>query len=396
MGTTEQLYQNCLMNNYGLPPLTLVRGQGSRVWDDAGRAYLDFCTGIAVNALGHAHPHWVERVREQAGKLVHVSNLYRNEPQAQLAEKLLQYAGKGKLLFCNSGAEANEGLIKLARLHGKRMAGEEGKRYKVIVAEDAFHGRTFGGMAATPQEKIQGGFRPMLDGFAVARLNDIESFRAAVDDQTAAIFIETVQGEGGIHIANTTFLQELRALCDDKGLLLILDEVQCGIGRSGTFFAFEKAGIQPDAIGMAKGLGGGFPIGAIWTAQAHSDLFTPGSHGTTFGGNPLACTAALAVLEVIEQENLLEKVRAQSTTFMAELKKLPGDYPERVKAVRGLGYMIGIALNEDSKAFSAKLRENGLLAPPAGGNVVRLLPPLNASPEELEEALQLLRQTLET
>lgn len=393
---TEQQYQDFLMHNYGLPPVTLVRGEGSRVWDDDGRSYLDFCTGIAVNALGHCHPDWVERVREQAGQLVHCSNLYRCETQGELAQKLIARTGPGRLLFCNSGAEANEGLLKLARLHGRSLSGVEGQRYKVIVASNAFHGRTFGGMSATPQEKIQSGFHPMLDGFAVAEFNNTESFAAQVDDATSAILVETVQGEGGINVAEASFLRDLRELCDQHQLLLLIDEVQCGTGRSGTFFAYEQAGIRPDAIGMAKGLGGGFPIGAIWAGPACAELFQPGSHGTTFGGNPLACAAALAVLEVIERDGLLDRVREQAPAWHKQLAQLADEFPALVKGVRGLGYMTGVALHTDAKTFSGKLRDSGLLAPPASGNVVRLLPPLTATTDELTESVELFRQTLAT
>jgi acetylornithine aminotransferase/acetylornithine/N-succinyldiaminopimelate aminotransferase len=242
-------------------------------------------------------------MQDQLTQVVHVSNLFRTPNQGELARRLVQIAGPGRLFFCNSGAEANEGLLKLARLHGRKLSGGvEGKRYKVICAKNAFHGRTFGGMSATPQEKIQGGFRPLVPGFEFGELNNLESFRSLVDDQTAAIFVETVQGEGGVHPCTTEFLVGLRKLCDERGLLLMLDEVQCGIGRSGRFFAYQHHGIVPDAIGMAKGLGGGFPIGAIWIRECHAGLFTPGSHGTTFGGTPLGCAAALAVMEIIERE----------------------------------------------------------------------------------------------
>ncbi|MEY4797700.1 MAG: hypothetical protein RI978_1, partial [Verrucomicrobiota bacterium] len=313
---TAALYEQYLARNYGAPPVTLVRGEGSRVWDAAGKRYLDFATGIAVNALGHAHPVWVQRVSEQAAKLVHVSNLYRNEPQGRLAAALSHYCGPGRVIFCNSGAEANEGLLKLARLHGLRKSGTEGTCIGVVVAEKAFHGRTFGGMSATPQEKIQKGFRPLLSGFTAAPLNDLAAWDKAIDAQTtAAVLVESIQGEGGVFPATAEFLQGLRKLCTERNVLLLIDEIQCGIGRTGNFFAFERAGVKPDAIAMAKGLGGGFPIGAIWMAPPHDDLFQAGSHGTTFGGGALAATAGLAVLEVIESEKLLAKVTAQSPAW---------------------------------------------------------------------------------
>ncbi|MBL9206598.1 MAG: aminotransferase class III-fold pyridoxal phosphate-dependent enzyme, partial [Opitutaceae bacterium] len=294
-----------------------------------------------------------------------------------------------------SGAEANEGLLKLARLHGMRKAGgEEGKCYQVICARQAFHGRTFGGMSATPQEKIQKGFRPLTPGFRFGQLNDLGSFEALIDAETAAIFVETIQGEGGVNACTTEFLMGLRRLCDQHNLLLMLDEVQCGIGRTGSFFAFEQAGVRPDAIGMAKGLGGGFPIGAVWIGEKAADLFQPGSHGTTFGGTPLACAAALAVLDVLERERLMENVRINSVRWHADLKQLVADFPAKVLAVRGLGYMVGVQLAADPAPTVAALREAGLLAPPAGGNVIRLLPPLTATVAELNQSVEIFRSVL--
>jgi acetylornithine aminotransferase/acetylornithine/N-succinyldiaminopimelate aminotransferase len=304
-------------------------------------------------------------------------------------------AGPGRILFCNSGAEANEALLKLARLHGRKCAqGEEGKRYTVVDAKNAFHGRTFGGMAATPQEKIQGGFRPMLDGFRFGELNNIASFDALVDDSVAAVFVETIQGEGGVYQANPTFLKELRALCTERGVLLILDEVQCGIGRSGHFFAFQESGVKPDAIGMAKGLGGGFPIGAIWISEPYAELFQPGSHGTTFGGSPLASAAANAVLDVLETENLITAVAKNSITWHAELQALAKKYPQFIQTLRGAGYMVGLALTTEglNLKVAAAAREKQLLVVPAGNNVVRLLPALIAQPETLTESVRILDQ----
>jgi acetylornithine/N-succinyldiaminopimelate aminotransferase len=394
--TTADLYDTHVLKNYNRSALTLVRGRGSRVWDDTGKDYLDFTSGIAVSALGHCHPDWVAAVQRQAAELVHVSNLFRNAPQGELARRLTVLAGPGRVFFCNSGAEANEALIKLARLHGvKKAGGEEGKCYKILCAKSAFHGRTYGGMSATPQEKIQKGFRPLVPGFAFGELNNLASFEALVDDTTAAIFVETIQGEGGIHPCTPEFLAGLRRLCDERNLLLLLDEVQCGAGRTGRFFAFEHAGITPDAIGLAKGLGGGFPIGAMWVRSAHADLFQPGNHGTTFGGTPLACSAALAVLDVIEREKLLERVQRQSAPWHATLRQLVLDFPSQVTGIRGLGYLVGVQLTRDPAPYVAALRERGLLAPLAGGNVLRLLPPLNASEAELAESVSILRSALQ-
>ena len=390
--STADLYDAHVLKNYGRPALTLTRGSGSWVWDDQGGKYLDFTSGIAVSALGHCHPHWVASVQRQAGELIHVSNLFRNPNQGELARRLVGYAGPGRVFFCNSGAEANEGLLKLARLHGATKAGgQEGVCYKVICAKSAFHGRTFGGMSATPQEKIQKGFRPLVPGFAYGELNNLASFEALIDDQTAAIFVETIQGEGGVNPATPEFLLGLRKLCNDHNLLLILDEVQCGIGRTGKFYAFEHAGVRPDAIGMAKGLGGGFPIGAIWIGEKAAELFQPGMHGTTFGGTPLACAAGLAVLDIIERENLLAHVTKASVVWHAALQTLAKEFPAQVLGVRGLGFMVGLQLASDPAAYVAALREAGLLVPSAGGNVIRLLPPLNATADELARSVAILR-----
>lgn len=379
-----------LMKNYGPPAFNAVRGEGVYLYDESGKRYLDFGSGIAVTSVGHSHPKWVEAVQQQAATLVHCSNLYGIPGQQKLADRLVAKAGPGRVLFCNSGAEANEALLKLARLHGKNLTGEEGKRFTVVAAEDAFHGRTFGGMGATPQEKIQGGFRPMLEGFKFGKLNDIASFDKLVDDSVAAVFIESIQGEGGIFPAEASFLQELRALCSERGALLMLDEVQCGIGRNGHFFAFEKSGVTPDAIGMAKGLGAGFPIGAIWVGEQYEELFQPGSHGTTFGGNPLASAAANAVLDIIEAEQLLEKVQTNSVDWHASLKGLVKKYPQHIAGIRGAGYMVGLPLQGNALEVTAAARDKGLLIVPAGHNTIRLLPALIASPEELAESVRIL------
>jgi acetylornithine aminotransferase/acetylornithine/N-succinyldiaminopimelate aminotransferase len=393
--STADLYDAHVLKNYARAPLTLVRGRGAYVWDDEGKQYLDFTSGIAVSALGHCHPHWVKAIQQQAGELIHVSNLFRNPNQAELARRIVGYAGPGRVFFCNSGAEANEALIKLARLHGvEKAGGKEGECYKIICAKNAFHGRTFGGMSATPQEKIQKGFRPLVPGFSFGEINNLKSFADLVDAQTAAIFIETIQGESGVNPCTPEFLRGLRELCNKNNLLLLIDEVQCGIGRTGTFYAFEHAGIQPDAVGMAKGLGGGFPIGAVWIRENAAELFHPGSHGTTFGGTPLACAAALAVLDVIEREQLLQKVTANSVLWRSALEKLKQEYPKQILAVRGEGYLMGVQFASETGPYQVALRENGLLVPSAGGNVLRLLPPLTATLDELNQSVEILRKIL--
>ena len=392
--SAAELYDAHVLKNYPRAPLTLVRGSGTKVWDDQGNAYLDFSSGIAVSSIGHCHPHWVAAVQRQAAELIHTSNLFRHPNQGELARRLVGYAGPGRVFFCNSGAEADEALLKLARLHGVRKCGVEAKCFKVVCAKNAFHGRMFGGMSATPKESVQKGFRPLLPGFSFGDLNDLESFARLVDDDTAAIFVETIQGDGGINPCTAGFLVGLRRLCDERELLLLIDEVQCGAGRTGTFFAFEHAGIRPDAIAMAKGLGGGFPIGAMWVGERFADLFTVGSHGSTFGGTPLACAAALAVLDVIEGEGLLAHVTRESEPWIGELKRLAAEYPSHVLAIRGLGFLVGVQMASDSGPYAAALRERGLLTAQAGVNVIRLLPPLNASAEELARSVAIFRDAL--
>ncbi|MDB6094725.1 MAG: acetylornithine and succinylornithine aminotransferase [Verrucomicrobia bacterium] len=393
--STAELYDANVLKNYARAPLTLVRGKGTQVWDDAGNSYLDFTSGIAVSALGHCHPHWVAAIQRQAGELIHVSNLYRHPNQGELARRLVQRAGPGRVFFCNSGGEADEAMIKLSRLHGVAKSGQEGKCIKVIAAKNAFHGRMFGGMSATPQEKIQKGFRPLVPGFVFGELNNLQSFADLVDADTAAILVESIQGESGINPCTPEFLRGLRQLCDRHNLLLMLDEVQCGIGRTGKFYAFEHAGVLPDAIAMAKGLGGGFPIGAVWIRDRFTDLFTPGSHGTTFGGTPLACAAGLAVLDVIERESLLETVTKRSGPWIAELTKFTTDFASQVLAVRGRGYLVGIQLASDPAPYVTALRERGLLVVSAGGNVIRVLPPLVATTDELAKSVEIFRAVFE-
>ena len=398
MSTTQtdytNLYREYVLGNYGEAPLTLVKGSGAKVWDDEGNEYLDFCSGIAVTSIGHCHPNWVERIVDQLETLTHCSNLYRIPNQAKLAEKLVELAGPGRLFFCNSGAEANEVLIKLARLYGRKQSQKEAEKFKIIAAEEAFHGRTFGGMAATSQEKVQGGFRPMLEGFSFGKLNDLDSFADLIDDDTAAILLEPIQGEGGIFPCTDDFLRGIRKICSDKNILLLLDEVQCGIGRTGRFFAFEHSGIRPDAIAMAKGLGGGFPIGAVWFDQKYASLFKPGSHGCTFGGSPLACAAALAVLEVMEEENLLECVRKRCVGWHDSLHALTQKHSQHLKEIRGRGYLVAVVTHEDPTELIVELRNRGMLTVPAAGNAIRLLPPYNATEEELSHSVELLDAAL--
>ena len=377
----KELHGQFVMPTYA-PGLTLVRGAGVSVWDDTGREYLDFMAGIAVNNLGHCHPAVVDAIRKQAGILMHCSNLFHNELQPRLAQKLSGISLGGKVFFCNSGAEANECLFKLARKWGSLDG-----RFEIITMKNSFHGRTLATMTATGQTKYQKGFEPLMPGFS------LDSVRAALTPATIAILCEAVQGEGGIVPATPDFMTGLRALCDERKILLFFDEVQAGIGRTGQWFGYQHYGIRPDGISMAKALGGGFPIGAVAVTPELSDVFQPGNHASTFGGTPLACAAALAVLDTIEQEHLLDHVRQMSDLFLAGLRQLAGRHAN-IQSVRGLGLMIGLVLNIPAKPIEAKLRENGLLCIATGDYVLRFVPPLIVQPAHIEQALRLIDQSL--
>jgi len=383
---------NAVMNTYARFPLTLVRGAGSRVWDNQDNEYLDFISGIAVNTLGHAHPGLTRAIAEQAGSMLHCSNLFHIPAQQQLAERLAALAGLERAFFCNSGAEANEAAIKLAR---KFFYDQGSSRRTVITASNSFHGRTLLTLTATGQDKVKTGFDPLPAGFAYVPLNDIEALKATITDQTAAILLEPLQGEGGVNPATPAYLHAVRALCDEHGLLLILDEVQTGIGRCGSMFAFEQAGIKPDILTLAKGLGGGVPIGAMLAREAVATSFGPGTHGSTFGGNPLSCTAALTVLDEIEQQDLLSHVQQRSLQLREGLQALATRFPV-IREIRGQGLLIGAVLTIDAAPVMTAARDAGLLILLAGPQVLRLLPPLNVSAEEIDEALQKLTIALET
>jgi predicted acetylornithine/succinylornithine family transaminase len=378
------LFDKYVMPTYGRYPLAFVRGQGTRVWDADGKEYLDFGGGIAVNVLGHAA--LPEMLSRQASVLVHCSNLYYSEPQGLLAKKLVELVGiAGKCFFCNSGGEANEALYKLARKHGN----EHGGRYEIITFLNSFHGRTLAGISATGQDKVKKGFEPMVDGFKHVPFNDLAAVEQAIGPKTAAILLEPIQGESGIRPASAEFLRGLRRLCDKHGLLLMFDEVQCGVGRTGEFCAFKTVApdLQPDAISWAKGLAGGFPIGAIWAREPYATVLGPGSHASTFGGTPLACSVALSVLETIEKGGLLANAREIGAYLMDKLRALPG-----VKEVRGIGLIIGVETNAENRLLVGKAAARGLLTIPAGTHTVRFLPPLNISRAEADVAV--LRFTL--
>lgn len=372
------------------PGLALLKGEGSRVWDADGNEYLDFLAGIAVTGIGHSHPHYLKAIREQAKKLIHVSNLYYNENQPRLAKALAERSLGGKCFFCNSGAEANEGLIKLARLYGSKTG-----RHEIVSMRNSFHGRTLATLTATGQDKVKKGFAPLPEGFVFADFNDLESCRKAVSDKTVAIMVEAVQGEGGVLPARKEFLKGLRKLCDERDILLLIDEVQCGMARTGNWFGFQAYGIEPDAFSLAKGLGNGYPIGAVVTNQKVADVLQPGSHASTFGGTPLACAAALAVLEVVENENLLANARQMGAYLVEGLCEIASANKKWIKEVRGLGLMVGMVLDLPAKELQLKLQDKGLLVVATAGNVIRLLPPLNVTPAEVKEALEIISEVCE-
>ena len=385
------------MPTYARFPLALVRGEGARVWDEQDRCYLDFTSGIAVNSLGHAHPAIRDAMSAQAGTLVHTSNLYLTRPQAELARRLVGYVGlPGKIFFGNSGAEANEGLYKLARKHGAPQG-----RHEIITLDGSFHGRTLGGIAATGQLKVKLGFGPPVDGFinVPAHLACVQN---AVNEKTAAIMVEPIQGEGGVRPLPADFLRALRALCDEHGLLLLYDEVQCGLGRTGHWCGWHATGAQdaePDAVSWAKGIGGGFPLGAFWARDPFADLLGPGTHGTTYGGSPLACAASNAVFNTIEEEKLLANARERGAQLRAAAQAIP-----LVREVRGAGLLLGVEIGDfrplegeegtPALRLTKRLNAAGLLVVPAGEQTVRLLPPLNVSADECDEAMAILRGVL--
>jgi len=437
----RELFTKNVVPSYGRFDLALDHGAGSYVFDVAGKRYLDLGGGIAVNCLGHAHPAITDALVEQSKKLIHVSNLYFTEPQGKLAAELVKRIGAGKVFFSNSGAEANEGLFKLARKFGH----DEG-RFEILTATNSFHGRTLAGIAATGQEKVKKGFEPMMPGFRHIPFNDLDAARNSISPATVAIMIEGVQGEGGVTPATPEFLLGLRALCDEKKLLLLMDAVQDGHFRTGKFQSFQRIleGINvaqafqpagsgsfptpgntelessvnrqtgmsasqflPDGLSMAKSLGGGFPIGAFWVRAPFADLLGAGTHGTTFGGTPLTCAVALKILEVIGREQLDNNARKLGDWMLNELKRLAEVYPTVVKNVRGLGFMLGLELAGKIPAFAAsdksaaiqftnRLHAAGVLAIPAGTQVIRLLPPLNLKPQEAGEGISKIEEVIKS
>jgi acetylornithine/N-succinyldiaminopimelate aminotransferase len=375
--------------------LTLTRGNGSYVWDDQNRKYLDFGGGVAVSSLGHAHPAIRETLAKQADVLIHVSNLYYNEWQGRLAQRIVELTGPGKVFFCNSGAEANEGLIKLARKFG-----HDSGRYEIITAQNSFHGRTMATLSATGQDKIKQGFDPLVPGFVHVPFNDLAAVEAAITPKTIAVQIEGIQGEGGVFVATPEYLLGLRELTRKHNLLLLWDGVQCGFFRTGRWQSYERilenvAGgrdFVPDAIAMAKSLGAGYPIGAVWIREPYQNVFTPGSHGTTYGGSPLACAVSLTVLDVVEREKLAENIRDQGEQLKQGLAALVGR--KGIKEIRGHGGLIGMVVTDEPGSVVARLTQAGLILIPAANQTVRFLPPLNVTHQEIVQALDLVKQTL--
>jgi acetylornithine/N-succinyldiaminopimelate aminotransferase len=378
----QELERTSVMGSYARLPVEFVRGEGALLWDAEGNEYLDFLCGISVTNLGHCHPRVVDAVREQVGRLMHTSNLFYTEPAMRLAERLSGSSLGGKVYFCNSGAEASEAAIKLAR---KARTGGD-----IVVVHGAFHGRTYGALSATPQESKQAPFAPLVPGFrAVAP--EPSALRAAVDRHTAAVFVEPIQGETGVHVLSSELLQSAREVCDEHGSALVFDEVQCGMGRTGTLWAYEQAGVRPDALTAAKALGGGLPIGALVTGERLADVFTPGDHGSTFAGGPVVAAAALAALDVTDDPRLLERVRCLGQRLIASLECLP-----HVISVRGRGLMLACELEVPApEVVRRALLEQRLIVNATGPTTMRLLPPLTIGEAELDDALERLRAVLE-
>ncbi len=376
-----------VMNTYNRFPIALDRGEGMYVYDENGKKYIDFLGGIAVNSLGHAHPALVSNIAEQANKLIHCSNLYWTAPMANLAEKLVNESGLDRVFFCNSGAESIEAALKLARKFGSKTG-----RQEIITMLHSFHGRTFGAVTATGQTHYHEGFGDMLPHIKYATFNDIDSVKSAMTENTCAILIEPLQGEGGIHPAKTDFLKAVRSLCDEKNIMLIFDEVQCGCGRLGTYFAYQTFGVTPDAVCMAKGIAGGIPMGAMAAKQEFADCFKPGDHASTFGGNPMAASCGNVVFDLLKG-GILENVKNNGKYLTEKLNELKAKHSV-ITDVRGIGYMQGIELSVPVGSIISSAIENGVLLANAGTSVIRFVPSLIAEKEHIDEAVEILDKTL--
>ncbi|MBM4018067.1 MAG: aspartate aminotransferase family protein [Planctomycetes bacterium] len=391
MATTQEvldLYSKYVIGNYRRLPLVAVRGQGAHIWDADGKRYIDLFAGWAVTGVGHCHPRLVEAIARQAATLMYMPNTWHTEPQARLAEWIAATGFGGKTFFCNSGAEASEAAIKLARIH----ASAAGKgRYKLITFENGFHGRTFAAITATAQPKYQEGFRPLVPGFMYAPLNDLAEVERLVDEETCAIMVEPIQGEGGVNVAQPEFLKGLRDLCDHRGMLLVFDEVQTGVGRCGTWWGYQVSGVVPDIMTAAKQLGGGTAIGAMCAGPAVADRLVPGTHASTFGGNPLAAAAGCAVFEIIRDENLLENARQMGDYLRRRMLELKQETPV-ISEVRGAGLMVGVELAQNGADLVNWCLERGLYVNCTHDTVLRLMPPLNITRDVLDEALAILAE----
>ena len=392
MNTAEikEMATTYIMNTYGERDLAFVRGEGPYLWDADGKKYLDFLGGLAVNGLGHCHPNVVSAIREQAGKLLHVSNLYYIEPQAKLAKLLVENSDLDQCFFCNSGAEANEAAIKLAR----KYATDKGKAHahEIITMENSFHGRTMATITATAQTKYHEGFEPMLPGFTYVPFDNLEATQAAVNENTCAVLVETIQSEGGVNVPSEDYIQGLRSICDAHDLLLILDEVQTAMGRLGTFFGYQSYGVVPDILTMAKSLGAGVPIGAMLAKRHIAESFVPGTHAATFGGNPLVTAAACATIETIFSENLIANAVEMGNYLAYEISQLKGKYP--IQEVRGKGLLRGMVMSVDAKPLAAKCADNGLITICTNDYVLRFLPPLNITINHVDEAVSILDKSM--
>lgn len=379
--------QQYVMQTYGRFPIALDHGQGAQLWDVEGKRYIDLASGIGVNCLGYNHPVLTHAIEEQIHKIMHVSNLFTTAPMVQTAKTLVQATGMGKVFFANSGAEANEGAIKLARKYSYDKYGKG--RSKIITLWNSFHGRTVTTLKATGQTRFHDYFFPFTEGFDYAAAGDLDDLKSKIDDSTCAVMMELIQGEGGVLPQDPEFVKAVRALCTEKDLLLIIDEVQTGIGRTGSLFCFQQYGIQPDVVTMAKGLGGGVPIGAVMAAKTCCDVLTPGTHATTFGGSPTVCAAANAVLSIVNDDKFLAEVRAKGEYLKNAILSLGSP---AIHGVRGMGMMLGIIVDEGQHSvFANKLIEHGVLAITAGKNAVRLLPPLTITYEEMDEAIAIMK-----
>jgi len=390
--TLMALSEQYVAHTYARYPVVLVRGKGTRVWDLEGAEYLDFLSGLAVCNLGHCHPRVVKTIQGQAEKLIHVSNFYYIEPQIQLASLLCKHSFADKVFFCNSGAEANEGAFKLARKFAKENTGKD--RYEIITMERSFHGRTLATLTATGQEKFHKGYDPLMPGFKYVPFDDIGALKNAIDPKTCAVMVEPIQGEGGVNCPSEGYLKALREICDENRLLLIFDEIQVGMGRTGKLFAYEHEGVEPDLLTLAKSLAGGVPIGALLIKKEIADSFTPGDHASTFGGNPLASAAGVAALTAILEEGMLENCQKMGDYFLSELDTMKNKFPF-IKEVRGKGLILGMELKIDGSSIVKEMLRKRVLINCTMGNVLRFLPPLIVTQEEIDRVVTALVEVFE-